>query len=404
MTPETAAQPSFRAHYEEAFLRLAGALTELILSAGGDPTRPQEISRSFDLDKTLSWKLSKLTQAEDPFVSLRYVPGASGLDILARKLGEAGATSEHLEAVRAARAAFDSMIEVQAGDRATLELMLESMAPEPIRTPRLEASRKLSFQGNSATWGVQARTRYSVHIVAPNADDPQVVDLGNIGGFLDLRRLRPTAWPLVHLQAFGAAESLDDLDPIDPSAEPGTFVVKDFCSSPLPDIRTHVDDSGILYELAEGPVGHPQAVSCALGWWRRKFGAAFAEDGEGTAEHILKLDTPVEEIVFDVFIHADLPFPSPPTAALYSLMEGRPQYPFASQRRYRLDLPIEVKRLGSRPPVITTAEVPRYPELLDMATKSMGTSLDEFVGYRVRLRYPPIPTFCVMSYPLVGGG
>jgi len=403
MTLETSTQPEFAVHFERTFLALRGSLTELILAAGGDPGRPQEMARGFGLDKTLAWKISKLMTGREPIPSVRHLPGSNGLEIVLTRLQQAGAPAQRLAAVRAARDSFEHMVGVQAGDRATLEVMLGSMTREPAHSPRLESARKKSFQGNSSTWGVQARLRWGTQLVTPNADDPDRVDLAVLSGYVDFRRLRRTAWPLVHVRSYGEADASSD-QPLDPTIRSGPALLPEFCSHPLPDVRVLPEDGGAVYELAEGPIGNPRAVTCALGWINRSFASAVVPEDEveeqPVAEHSLVLDTPVEEVQFDVFFHRSLPFEELPRAALFSLMEGRPAFPLSQQDRYLLELPLQVQRLGSRPPVVTTPELPRYAKMLELACDRLGSSLSEFAGYRLRLRYPPIPTMPFLYHRL----
>ncbi len=66
---------------------------------------------------------------------------------------------------------------------------------------RLVKSRKLAFKGNSGIWGAQSRVRMNTSFIAPNRDNPELLDYAQIGGYSDLQRLRVNgAWPLFRMR------------------------------------------------------------------------------------------------------------------------------------------------------------------------------------------------------------
>src|SRR5690606_6624513 len=65
-----------------------------------------------------------------------------------------------------------------------------SATPGKVTEEHLHATRKMAYQGNSAIWGIQARVRMASFFIAPNPDDPALLDTASVGGLLDVRRLR----------------------------------------------------------------------------------------------------------------------------------------------------------------------------------------------------------------------
>jgi len=74
----------------------------------------------------------------------------------------------------------------------------------------------------------------------------------------------------------------------------------------------------------------------------------------------------------------------------------------ASTHRETYKIPIHEKcvELVGQPPVIVTPLVPRYPELVALVTARLGHGLNEFRGFRVTLKYPPMPATVVLRWPL----
>jgi hypothetical protein len=236
----SAEHAGFQNHLRQTMVRLRRALTDLVMSVGGDPTQPQELSRRFSLDKSLAWKISKVVTEMDPGLAAPLLPRASGLSIFLRSLRKAGAPDETLNRVDRAIADFNRMVELHCGDRDTLDLMLGASTASASR--RWEAHRRLSFRGNSATWGVQARVQLSAQFVAPS-DVSGLLDIAVLAGLIDFRRLRPEVpWAIAAMGAVTddwAARSGGAVEAIDPAGlgPEGAPLMPEFCSRPLPTLR-----------------------------------------------------------------------------------------------------------------------------------------------------------------------
>src|SRR5262245_56450014 len=108
---------------------------------------------------------------------------------------------------------------------------------------QLEAFRKNMFRGASAVFGVQARVQISSHYVAPNKDDPEMVDLAIVGGLVELRRIRAdVSWAVASLRTLsrpGMQEDPAAAEPLDPlSRKYGEVpILTEFRSTPLPAMR-----------------------------------------------------------------------------------------------------------------------------------------------------------------------
>lgn len=393
----------FAGHFEQAVQALRGALTDLLASVGADPGTPQAVARRFGLNKNLAWKISKIVHSSDLYASVQHLPGASGLDILLRAFHRAGAPASAIRAVRDAVGEYERMVEIHAGDRASLELMLSSMVPERGSTDLLESSRKLSYQGNSATWGVQTRVRLGMQVVAANADNPELLDIAAIGGLFDYRRLRPSAsWPLVMAQSFNDDETPLPLkqEPLDPRCGPDEPpLLHDFCTQPLPETRLVQLPRGALFELSEGPIGNTAALDCVFGWLRRAFAPMWRDEQNQIGEHLVTITTPSEMVSFELLAHADLPLP-PPEIALFSLMEYGLEGAASVRRRYQLPTVEPLQDLGARPPVVAHPSLARIPELATYACQRLGWKLEDFQGWRVTIKHPPIPSVLTLRYAL----
>jgi len=378
---------------QDAVQQLRVCLRSLVVGAGSDPRRPQEVHRKFGLDRVLTWKISRMVKAEQPEEALRQLPGEESFSIFLAAFERAGASADEIARTReAVRAVFRS-VEAHVGDRPTLELVLDSV---PKGRDGLMVSRKLAFRGNSGLWGVQARTRVQLLVLAPNAADPDLIDSATVAGWIDFRRLRPDApWRVFHrrstLPSAGSA-----VEPIDAAQRPGgAMLLPDFCVN-VPDLVTSREGEVTHYEIGPSATGAAGEFTLISGFLQRAHGTRWAEEADDVAEFGTHILAPVEHLSVDLLVHRALPLLDQAELELSSaaFTDGLHRTPF--QR-----LPIEAGRedLGS-PPTMANAQAPRMAELAQAVFDRAGWKADDFHGVRFEVSYPPFPSVAVLRCPL----
>jgi hypothetical protein len=396
----------FQAAIRADMLRFRSALGEATAGVGADPTRPQALARRLGLDKSLAWHLSKILAGGDALATVPHLPGRAGLQIVLASFERAGAASLDVDALRDAIAALERTIDTHCGDRATLEMMLGSSQANG-SAAREEAQRKQLFQGASAVWGVQARVHLSAHFVAPSAGDDDLLDTAVLSGLVDFVRLRPDVpWAVATVRRFtgeGVTAAPGIVEPVDPGVDPaGAPLLREFCSHPLPELRVAAGAPGTTrYEIVEGPVGHTAACTCVTAWIDRRCVSRWRTPDDRFGEHLVHICTPAKLLVHDLFIHRDLPFELPPQLGMYGMLPGGPEYPHGGRDQGKLAVTVGVIDLGASPPDVTMPEMPRYPKMIETAFRRLGAGPEDFHGYRMRLRFPPIPALAAMRYPLL---
>jgi hypothetical protein len=197
------------------------------------------------------------------------------------------------------------------------------------------------------------------------------------------------------------------LQPIEPTdAIAGVPLVSRFCSRPLPAMSAlSVAPGAVQYRLDPGPVGRSAATTVFLGWVSRGMMPMHESYAGECAEHGANLTTPAEWLVQDLFIHSSLRFALNPSAHLYGQLPGGPRYPGPDGDAAELPAVAEVTDLGDGPPDTMTPEFARYTEAVEYGVSRLGSGLGvglrEFHGYRVRVRYPPIPTISILRHALL---
>lgn len=404
LTVESLKTNAFEAHAAQVVARVRTAFSETLASLGINAGKPQEASRKLNLDKNLTWKICRLVRDTNPLAAIPLIPGRAGLNILIDAFAKAEAPPDLIAEVRAATAEFDRMVEMHSGNRDTLQMMLGNLT-DAGQQERDEAHRKLSFRGNSAIWGAQARVQLCTNIIAPGSD-PNMADLAWMSGLIDFRRLRRDAtWAMAAARKTtddGSPMPVGEIRAIDPAFDGNDKapLLGNFCSNPLPDIRINLGPDGVTrYELIEGPVGNTATATCIIGLYGRNFVRRRRAPEDTIGEHYARLYTPAETLIHDLFVHRDLAYALSPQILLYSQLPGTPSYPTAGRERGLLSVSDPIIQLGNPPDVVTT-ELPAYSRMMRSVFERISWRAEEFHGFRFKLRYPPIPTLAVWRYEL----
>lgn len=401
------AQPRLEDDFRRVVNSLRGALIELFASVGADPGTPQVVSRTFGLNKNLTWKISRIVGASDPVAAIRHIPGATGLDILLTSFASHGAPAPLIAAVRAAARAFADVVELHAGDRAHLDLVLDSMGLLD-GAPQLETARELAFKGNSGLWGVQARARITVGFVAPDPADPARLVTALVGGLVEFRRLRPeVAWPLFRFTGYqrddapgtGPAIRFTPLDGRDRRPDDPPLLLRDFCSPHVPHIQSRPNAlGGVDVVLPEGPVGRTAAFDCFFG---QLAGPAprFRDEANQHGEFSSTISLPVETLLFDLVVHKDVELPMP-RVIVFGRRTLAPDVPGARPVEDILPVPDQCVELVGRPPVVSTPISPKHADIVRRVCQQLDRPLSEFRGIRLQMAYPPMGSTVVLRWPL----
>ena len=395
---------SFPEDCKQVLQGLRGALTSALATVGVDPARPQDMARTLGLHRNLTWKVSKIVTSTDVFSVVPHIPGRSGMEILNRALRKAGVEAAGIKSIKAALDDFDRLVALHGGDRATLELVAGGFVPEAAQGEALVSARKAAFRGNSATWSVQARVLLSLNIMAPSAEDPRRVDLAQVRGLIDLRRLRPdVGWPLFRRQAWDESglQPVVDGVPIGKDEHSAVPLLRDFCSPDLPELNVVHLGPEVEIELPPGEVGRTGEQTCIYGVLLAATGSQYAEGEDRICELGCNLSTPVELMHSDLLVHESLTWAMRPRTDVYGLLHGGPMHDHARRSRFRLPIETEVHELGRGLATMATPHVPRYLDLLSHVFDALGWDETRFRGFRHLVEYPPIPAVALMAMDLL---
>jgi hypothetical protein len=385
-----------------ALQSVRGGLIDLYGALGANPTAPQDVARLCDLNRNLTWKLSRVINAPEPFSSLNHLPSEQGLEIAIDAFENAGAPPDAVANIRSAVRRFADVVQAHAGDRETLELILESMGLFE-RGTTTDSSRELAFRGNSGIWGVQARTRVTTAFVAPSPSDHSKHDCVVVSGLVGFRRLRPSAqWPLLrqtHTTDKGASleAQLEELEPHSSGQTP--LILYEFCSPNMPALSIVDGPEGRDVMLPGGEVGNQAAFDCFYGYRFRGI-SALRRQGDEYGAFAAPITLPAERLIFDLIFHKSLAIDQTAQALLYGFPHGGPDDPSTQTERNQLRLSERPMELAGSPPAVATPLAPPIARIAERVYARMDWNPSDFRGLRLHVPHPPMSSRVVIRWPL----
>jgi hypothetical protein len=378
------------------------ALALLLVSAGVDATKTRESARLLNVNRGMVWRVSRVIGAEDDVTAATHLPGTVGMERLIEACRTQGVSEEVLESSRNAVRKFHEVVQRHSGDRRTLEILLANAGAQST-SANMEGARRAMFEGGCAVWGVRAEVRLRAMFLAPSAGDPTMLDQTDVAGYVGFRRLRGVPWPMSYKAVYtdtGAADAPRE-DPIDEAGANGSGLplIREFCLPQDLRINTIQTARATRHELPVMPDG-PEAATCVFGAIQRRIHTARWTPECQFAGALVVMDTPVERVMFDTFVHKSLGLPGPPLVRLLDRMTRTHGFSREDLDSETLPIDAQVRPLGPGSAGTVTAHVPWYPRMIERVCARLGLRSDEFVAHRMEMVYPPIPTALVAMFDL----
>lgn len=390
---------------------LRKALANITAAVGGNIRKPQDLSRRFNLDKTLTWRISRAVREEDAWQALEHLPSRAGISIYANAMKTAGARAADLTVLDNALDEFERFIADHAVDRHTLDVIVSNTKTKG-SIKRFETLRKGGFQNNASLLGVRAKMHFVARLVAPSPKDQGLLRMAIVAGLVDLFRLRSdSSWPVATIRSWQLqnGENRDTREPIEPIAGGSTGLpdatrsplLPSFCSPSDLKLDISTDSAGATrFVVRDGPVGASGAITAVYGWLHMDTTPAVESSPGERGEHVALMQTPAEGHVFDLLMHKSVQVPIDPRVEVYSLFPGSIHHPHPGSEQSRLPVPTDLEELTIDDLTPPCPELDRYHELLELSASRLETKLSDYRMFRYRLAYPPVPAMCVVSHGL----
>jgi hypothetical protein len=369
----------------------------IIESICGSEARAKDVSDRFGLHAKLGWQIWHVANSE-PLAGYRFLPNPHGLAIW-RRAGEAqGVPADLFERLEVAVKLLADSVALHAGDEAMFDMLVDSQAEASSEDAEIKW-RKQAFLGNAFTFGVRAKCLLNTGILFPDAR-LQTFSIVRLTGLIDFVRTRSgVRWPISNtiVQHYDGSEPTIKREALYPQ-EGGTPVpfLTPYCTKPLPQIERRSDGERVYDELLAGAVGLTGASTVYIGEILHEIGPTYGSTENEAAHFGSGIRTPAELLISDHIVHKSL-FPNVERELrVYSELIS----PMAHDDVDRLSVSEQLQFLGHGLHRTRTADVPRYAEILMDAFQRIGFDPNDFAVYRIRMKYPPIPTSAMVWHLL----
>lgn len=382
----------------DSFHDLRTCVIDLFEATNLDPSKTRELARELDVNRGLAWRLSRLVRTEDSTSIAHDVPGKQSLVRFAERCLERGAQQEQVDHLLELAHRYEELVAACSGSKKTLAMLLANRGDDSSAQDR-ERARRTLFEGACSVWGVQAQTRFVTVFLFPSPDQPDSLSAAHVTGYVGFRRLGERPWPLsyeaVH-DAQGKAYQMRK-DPLDPTGyEEGQLqLLPDFCDPREPEIEVVTHGDYKCFNLAAGPVGNKGLTTCVFGSHLHeiypRYSAAESKQLD-TAGFMVLLQTPVERVIFDYFVHADIDVRGKPVTHLLDRLTYPHQNREADFDSQSMSVDETHRALQPGMRGAFTPHLTWYPKLLELVTQRIHLPIEQFNGSRFEMNYPPIST------------
>ncbi|MCK5132779.1 MAG: hypothetical protein KAR40_11575 [Candidatus Sabulitectum sp.] len=378
---------------QECLVGLKGAVTDILQALPGNLEQPRDVYKTLGIDRMIGWNIFKLHELEDCFLSVKHIPRKSAFKGFLRAASRKGVADSLLVKAEENFTLFEELVELHAGDRPSMEMMLLAYSKEGTYQASLD-HRKLAFTGNRFLYGLEAKTRLTISLFEPT-DSPSDWKLTLLKGSFGLRRNRPDVpWFYIHPRVFTEFEGLPHSPESKPLATPANGnklpYYTPFCNCSLPSISScsgFVESVEEIFPLETGNAGLMDLVFAEV---VDLHGFFMNEDGSTSA----KVITPCHLAVMDIIVptsFAENSHFSP--RMISSILEESDTYNEKLIDLARSILPVE-PGFEIKPTIEqnTLDDVENYGEIIQDIFKRRDLNPLNYTTIRISVRFPVIPS------------
>lgn len=374
---------------------LVSAVEGLLDTLPPSARRPADLARAFRINKDLSSRLLIALGKRDALAAAYYMPGPEALRKLVQTAATRGTPQPVVQRLKAAVEDFELLVREQGGGRGSLAAIISAWVPEARARFELE-NKQAAFRSMAHLRGSAAETMVQAAFVHPSEQVGRVDGLGLVG-YAGLRRLRPGA--PIHISTLRAGMAAERESPFTVAGDrvdamSADTLLREFCSTPTPEILIRPAGSVVHYLVAGDHVGIAGAIDLFLGEYTPAvfgMGPIMREDGGGPRRNSVAADIEVcaEELVFDAFVHKDVWPGADPDVVVYDTSMGGRVNPNDLERDIDIMDVLETPlSLGTGLRSCRIASVPRYVDMLRSVCSQRGWNENDFRCYRCHSQYP----------------
>lgn len=396
----------FQTDAERVLHQLRTALSDVIASVPGRVSKPTDLQRALRVDLNVCCKVLKAISTPGVLPVGLHLPGIIALRSFLKAARKAGVGEAAVDAAIVATDAFNDLVNTHADDRTTFDSMISSLVVSEDAANITFQHRRATARGQAHLYGMQARVQFKCLLIQPSDQNPALLDLANLTGFVSLRLWRPAQTPIVLTPAYttnddGSTTRSVPREPLGPTEGQGVgaTLLPQFCEGPGVQLREVAAAPGrVLGELVGVGIGNKAAVTCVEGHLNRGAVPRYKDSNNRIGGHLAEIRVPCDTLFLDLLVREDTFGGIRPTVNMCAdhLAELRPPGASAWQRlEYE-----SVEHLGKGTTVLYTPDYPRYPELGRYAFDRLGWDAERFDVYRCRVEYPVLPSTIAIFFDL----
>lgn len=368
--------------------------------------RPAEFQRVLKLDRSLSSRILRALELDDPLASLHQLPGPQGLRLLLKAASKTIDRHKSIAHAEEALTELERVVASEVGDWKALDAALSGWLPEARKRFEM-TNRQAAFRAMSNIKGVMACVDLAVTLIHPGAESDWA-DRAGIYGVSRLRRLRAGA----PMRLFGGSSiapppgserlSLDG-EPTHKTRMPP--LLPDFCSSPTPEFDVKLEGNCFCYTLKGDRVGLSSVADVFFADVMRRRHPMYKGVSPRPAVAGSVSDFPVRAQIVDVLVHEEVWPGIDPKLRIYDTSgRGLADATDSSRDTDRLDTFESIQRMGTDLSGFRIKDVARYSEMIQFVCDRLGWESTRFRGYRCRVEFPIPGTQVMMVFQPPTGG
>lgn len=383
---------------------VALALRDALAAALGEHLQRSKSSRDFarrtGLDKSIGWKLWRMTTAPSATALLRVLPKARGVRVIVEAVRGHSRTRALADDV--ARLA-NELLALRATAESDAQAGGQAPAAPPTPRTRVIAQLERGFGEAVQTHGFSLEMRIGAFLLAPDAARERV-DLAACALVDGPRCYRPDARAVVYVPILSWQARSAATGPAIPSAGldgvPG-FVAdlstEGIDAAQFTAFRRHKDSVLQEWSFVARP-GVPEMLSFLE--VSRGAGSIWAAEPRDFGSLSMAITAPMRRAVFDIWVHRAMP--TPDFTVSFRQVQAVIAHPGAPSQLLPSPFPDGVLLECRKPTlgaVLAQANT-RYRALLQRGAAAIGAEMADFRQFRVSVQHPPFGSFLVVDWPL----